>query len=83
MFLVHLPLFVLHIVPVEDGQGDGQGCGGGQQDHHGRAERGGMKRWARSDLSSMQLTVYVRMFLILGQDGRWESWVTCRGKRAR
>ena len=43
MFLVHLPLVVLNIVPVEDGQGDGQGGGGGQQDQQGRTEAGGEK----------------------------------------
>ena len=33
----------INIVPVEDGQGVGQCGGGGQQDHHGRAEAEGEK----------------------------------------
>ena len=33
VLLGHLPLVVLHIVPVEDGQGDGQGAGDDQEGH--------------------------------------------------
>ncbi len=29
--LTHLPLIVLHVIPVEDGQGDDQGGGDGQE----------------------------------------------------
>ena len=40
VLLGHLPLCVLHIVPVEDGQGDGQGGGDDQEGHQDRADVG-------------------------------------------
>ena len=41
LFLGHLPLGVLHIVMVEDGESDGQGGGDDQEGHQGRADVGG------------------------------------------
>ena len=38
VLLGHLPLGILHIVPVEDGQGDGQGGGDDQEGHQDRAD---------------------------------------------
>ena len=37
LFLGHLSLVVLHIVPVQDGQGDSQDGGDDQEGHQGRA----------------------------------------------
>ena len=41
LLLGHLPLLVLHIVPVEDGEGDGEGGGDGQEGHKDRTNVGG------------------------------------------
>ena len=38
VLLVHLPLVVLHIVEVEDGEGDGKGGRDGQEGHEDRAD---------------------------------------------